>query len=979
MRETLRVLSFDVPSSVGGEELLVKTPNHRKNANKKPALTIKTSSQNIDSTSIHEVDAYENPTELFQWINYGNYTGAAQRVLEYPIEARTWIVSRAKKNEKNKTSPQIKWRYLPLHLVCLKQNPSEQLLRALLFSFPEATKEYDHDGNLPIHYLLAEGCGHNDLLQLMLEAYPESIHKRDRKDRSPLEIVSEAFRSGKITKDGMVQMLSVLRLWTLEDDRSGVRSQSIMRQRTPRGSGDETRDPPEQPFVSFSFDLPDIPSNSRALVLSTAKQDYGYLVPRRCRSTPRARLDSDAEVDKQQSKVKAIVRSKSSIKPARNITEAKLEDTKTERDFLRETVAKLKAQTGQQEMALVTLNKQVVDNSTDLGKGKEKMRRKKLLIDDLQTQLKERDKMLAEYEETIEEMKKERKITDEQILTKDANQKEELRELMESLANTESRSKENHERLTTRMKSLELDLQTAHNKPASPGEVQAILAEATTSQSRLKARIASLERELLQALGAIEADGLHSRTPDRAKLCDERDALRMMNHALEEHVVALKERLSHLQDDEAQKQILQDHVQSLEKELLSLRMKYSSTTEELDKIKSDSLIKESKLQTKIAKVERELLDEVASRDAQLRAAASAAIRDSQHEDVEKNSIQMMNETLQAHVFALKEKCQAMEASFSELKKQNSAFAEELATVRTREQGKSDVHGIGDRQRELKSEINDLMSCIKRLNQDAPKNSDSQSTIERLQDTVQGLEIKHQNLYSQNELLRKEISALRAKNIKSLTLDKHGSISELHLASRTESYKQQLDELKEKFNTLANNNSNLRDIVAKNHGAYIQKVELLSRVNSELKAANVPLREQVRVLSTENSRLRQSLGMMSDVKTNKNRLSDLSNRLNQVAAYLIAISSLQREQTELFAMFDEGVDGSRRHWNEARGDAHLHEEVMLHGAGQDRGEILNLSSEYQEELRKRNQDNFAVSIGHQREELRAISNELGKQR
>ena len=134
-----------------------------------------------------------------------------------------------------------------------------------------------------------------------------------------------------------------------------------------------------------------------------------------------------------------------------------------------------------------------------------------------------------------------------------------------------------------------------------------------------------------------------------------------------------------------------------------------------------------------------------------------------------------------------------------------------------------------------------------------------------------------------------------------------------------------------------------------------------------------------VLSTENSRLRQSLGMMSDVKTNKNRLSDLSNRLNQVAAYLIAISSLQREQTELFAMFDEGVDGSRRHWNEARGDAHLHEEVMLHGAGQDRGEILNLSSEYQEELRKRNQDNFAVSIGHQREELRAISNELGKQR
>ena len=979
MKETLRAQSFDVPSSVGGEETLAKISNHRRNANKKAALIIKPSSQNIDSTAIHDVDAYENPTELFQWINYGNYTGAAQRVLEYPIEARTWIVSRTKKNEKSKTPPQIKWRYLPLHLVCLKQNPSEQLLRALLFSFPEATKEYDHDGNLPIHYLLAEGCGHNDLLQLMLEAYPESIHKRDRKDRSPLEIVSEAFRSGKITKDGMVQMLSVLRLWTLEDERSGVRSQSIMRQETPRGSGDETRDPPEQPFVSFSFDLPDIPSSSRAMVLSTEKHDYGYLVQRRCRSTSRGRLDSDTDVDKPRSKVKATVRSKSSIRPARNTSEAKLEDTKTERDFLRETVAKLKAQMSQQEMALVTLNKQVVDNASDQGKGKEKMRRKKLLIEELQTQLKERDETVAKYKGTIDEMKNEKITTDQKLLTKDAHQKEELRELTESLANAESRSREKHELLTTRIKSLELDLQAVQEKPTSPGEVQAILAEATTSQSRLKARIASLERELLQALGAIEADGMHSRTPDTAKLCDERDALRMMNAALEEHVVALKERLSQLQEDDTQKQILQDHVESLEKELLSLRMKYSSTIEELDKVKSDSLIKESKLQTKIANVERELLDEVASRDAQLRAAALAAIRDSQHEDDEKNSIQMMNETLQAHVFALKEKCQSMEASLIEFKRQNSALVEELANTRAREQGKSDVHGIGDRQRELKSEINDLMSCIQRLNHDGPKNSDSQSTIARLQETVQCLEMKHQNLCSQNELLRTEILALRARNLKSLTLDKHGSLSELQLGNKTESYKQQLDELKDKFNALATNNSNLRDIVAKNHGTYIQKVELLSRENSELKAVNFSLREQAQTLSTENAHLRESLGMMGGIKTNKKYLSDLSNRLNQVAAYLIAISSLQREQTELFAMFDEGVDGSRRHWNEARGDAHLHEEVMLRGAGKDRGEILGLASVCQEELRQRKQDDFALRIGHQRGELRAISNELGKQR
>jgi ankyrin repeat protein len=130
-----------------------------------------------------DVDAYENPTELFQWINYGNYQSAAAHALEHPSEAKTWIVSRKRGKNGEHT---VKWRYLPLHLACMKSNPSEDLLRALIYANPSAARERDYDGNLPIHYLLSEGCDHNQIIEMLLRANPESIDKRDRKGRNLL-------------------------------------------------------------------------------------------------------------------------------------------------------------------------------------------------------------------------------------------------------------------------------------------------------------------------------------------------------------------------------------------------------------------------------------------------------------------------------------------------------------------------------------------------------------------------------------------------------------------------------------------------------------------------------------------------------------------------------------------------------------------------------------------------------------------------
>jgi uncharacterized coiled-coil protein SlyX len=980
-----------VPSSVGGDDILTPTSSNRKETkqieNIKPLLSIQTGSH-LPDNEIHEVDAYENPTELFQWINYGNYPGATQRVLDHPIEARTWIVSRVKSSGKNKAlHPEVKWRFLPLHLICLKQNPSEQLLRALLFSYPQATRERDHDGNLPLHYLLAEGCNHNDLLQLILEAYPESIQKRDSKDRSPLEIVSESFRLGRITKDCMVQMLSVLRQWTINEDRSGPRSQNIIRRTSLRGSGTETRDQPDSPFVSFSFDLNEN-STSKAMVVYPDNHEYGNVGQRRSRSKSRGRHDSDAEDDTPRSKPKSSARSKSSLRNQSGYTsvEMKLEEVMTERNVLREMVAQLKTQTSHQEMALLALNKQVADTASDLGKGREKMRRKKEQIEDLQIQLKERDEMIAEYKEALNMMKKERKAMNDQLTKKDATHKEEIEQLKKISADSDKRNLDERERLKTIIQSLEDEGRSEKENTVKPGEDEAVKADAAASQSRLTARIASLERELLDVSGANVGEALSMRTSDVTKLEEERDALRMMNEALESHTTALKDRLAFVQQENEQKEALRDQVQCLEKDLLALRTKHSATTGALDEIKSKFLIKESKLQTKIAKMERDLLEQVTARDAQLREATSAALWDSQQDEEEKKSVQLMNETLNDHIRALKEKCQIMEMSYSELKKQNAELTEELANVRIRGNSVNADQGIGNRQRELMLEINDLMSCIHRLKQDGIKNPESQSKIANLQASIEVLQTVLQKLQSQNEALRKEVAELQSNRMDGVPFGAVGGVSAMQLAKQAESYKQQLQDLKAKFDLLTSNNVNLREIVTKNNGTYIQKVETLSREITEVTNVNLSLHQHVRHLSEENKQLQESLAMSNNGTAYHTRLGELSNRLNQVAAFLIALSSLQRQQAELVVTNtdecrNDSFEMARGHWNAAQADIRIHEEAMLRGAGIDREEILRHADECEDELRnvdfEKSRDDLHASFDFHRDELRAISMELGK--
>ena len=172
-----------------------------------------------------EADAYLNPTHLFSLINNGDSTSSiVQHSLKSPEEVQTWIVGRkeskkkckssAEMNEgrddgganrncienKNKEADDVMWRYLPIHLVCLQQHPRKELLLVMRDVFPKGLKMRDHHGNLPIHYLLSEGCDDVQLLDIALDEEYKCLNKKDGDGRHLLDIIAQSKASNECKK-----------------------------------------------------------------------------------------------------------------------------------------------------------------------------------------------------------------------------------------------------------------------------------------------------------------------------------------------------------------------------------------------------------------------------------------------------------------------------------------------------------------------------------------------------------------------------------------------------------------------------------------------------------------------------------------------------------------------------------------------------------------------------------------------------------
>jgi len=161
-------------------------------------------SENVSVSSKMQVEAYKNPTDLFQWINFGRWDKAIKRTMASPEEASIWIYSI------DKESGRKKWMYLPIHMVCLQPNPPLGIIQVLIKAYSKGVRCRDLDGNLAIHYLCSEACVDKDILSCLIDAYPKCLYDKDKYGRTPTQIVQKEFYRRKMDPEVIESIISFL-------------------------------------------------------------------------------------------------------------------------------------------------------------------------------------------------------------------------------------------------------------------------------------------------------------------------------------------------------------------------------------------------------------------------------------------------------------------------------------------------------------------------------------------------------------------------------------------------------------------------------------------------------------------------------------------------------------------------------------------------------------------------------------------------
>ena len=965
-----------------------------------------------------EVDAYENPTELFQWINYGNYQSAAIHVLEYPEEASTWIVSRSKDRKET-----TKWRYLPLHLVCMKPNPSPDLVRALLFTYQSGARQRDYDGNLPIHYLLQEGNEHVDVLKMLLKAYPSGIQKRDRKGRSALEIVSDAYRDRKIEKNAMVAVLDVLRQFDGTDESSGIHSAPLPIRSHQYDGNDrraERRDsfPPQQAQLSVSFDAHEAPTpktkqrkrrsrsrdrdrdRSRSSSRTRGGRQDDHL-SRKADSKGRSSSSSRKRTPRSSRKKSSSSQHQEQNDNRSMSLEDKLEDTLAERDILRQTVSKLTEDHMNHEMALASMSKQISTSSSEITKGNDKIKKKNAIIEDLESLLDEKKRKISNLEENLKKAeqaiakreqdiaKREEELSELQETVEDLEehneaagkyaeklkcsnmQNEDLHKRIEEMEKIAVRTAENHRQELEMLQGRANDVVTKTiSAERAQMDVQAVRIEAAATENRLRSKISTLERELLGSFGSggiVEGD--RRRAPDVSKLENERNALKDMNDSLQEQVSGLKDRCRELETKYDERYELVDRVKALEEDLLKERVINSSLEDEVETVRSESLISQSKLQTKVAKIERDLLDAVNAKEAAEKAANQSEAKDSDLARMteERDSIHSMNSSLQEHIEALKEKCRKYETSLDNAAFQTDRLGDEIDALKVKlrdkqkdsERKDAKIKQIearakeetNERQKELQLEVSRLVSKMKELSEN---NEQELRTAEKTQKEYremaesQGLEIRSLNkqradledeihdlreqnkdlkneskgLTRESKDLKNEVTDLRAKN-----MDFKGEIRDLGIETKdlkgeVKALKEKNSDLEEELRELGidikSKSSDLEgEIKLKKKISLLEdEVKDLTEYGDDLKALNKDLKAETKDLRAKNSDLEDAINQLRLKERHlRNEVTSLEQSLEVANTNLN--ESLSNAQTEAMANNHHRDAGAERvHWENA---------------------------------------------------------------
>jgi len=894
----------DIPSSVQMKKSSNKKKQHRKKSD--------------------EVDAYDNPTELFQWINYGNYEGAILRAEKYPHEVKTWIVS-SHASKVEEWEQEIKWRYLPLHLVCLKSSLSEeqlddvlqkQLLDALIIAYPKGAKERDYHGNLPIHHLLSEGCESLEWIEKLLRAYPESIDVRDGKGRSVFEIISDCYQKGGIKKESMINMLAFLRQWAIgkvqhiskktqdvhrtgggKDTRSG--SHSSTRYRSSRNQG-------RKPKRAASDGVMKSESYDDAIKNQERK-------PKRVASDGVMKSESYDDTIKLATTHETMINNKSF-----DSIEIRLENTLTERDILRKSVSKLKSEAKNQDLAFIALNQQVERTSSEHQRMKVKVKQKKdkieelrLVVQEQETRINNHEKIFHEKEKNLDEKDKQindlsfrvSKLSEEndqvrygimhyggdvdklqQFLEEVRKENEKLKqsndEMLQSKLEIEKAVRANEKSYQDWIRSLETKLEKTLPEAR---KAEAIRADAGTRENRLQSRISILEKELMEVLGK-DYDGRLSSLPNFVLVEEEREALQEMNTSLQEHVGSLKERCKQLDETEAINEGLRLSVEQLEKDLKAAHLKQTKYREELETYKSDSLIKESRLQTQLAKVERDLLEERGTKSHTSTGENPEQLKLTE----ELHAAQLLNSSSQGHIAVMQEKCKVLENNLQKTQEQNDSLCKEILSLK--------LNTVAVREKEINSDFQQLLSTI----QDISASGGAPGIGSEALSILQG----------ENDSLRREINNLRSLEGENRSLRREID----NLASRSSDAQAEIMNAQKQFDSIQREAS---DLEARNTESQAEiaklntEVESLRKLQTELDKMASSKKE---TLTAQERSDKDNLRIVEKLKAEKIKLEEQNEELIQKQntsgkETLEAIAELQQENKIVRSQLDELTDAA----------------------------------------------------------------------
>lgn len=115
-----------------------------------------------------EVDV-NAPTELYDSIQSENWQEAISILKRSPVEAKIWVANYD--DQKQKKS------FLPLHSACAS-SPPDDLVKALLNTYPDAASIHDDYGMLPIHYA-AGNMASEDVINTLISGYPSGTSTAD--------------------------------------------------------------------------------------------------------------------------------------------------------------------------------------------------------------------------------------------------------------------------------------------------------------------------------------------------------------------------------------------------------------------------------------------------------------------------------------------------------------------------------------------------------------------------------------------------------------------------------------------------------------------------------------------------------------------------------------------------------------------------------------------------------------------------------